>query len=469
VLFPLPLTPFEGYYWSDDTREYPTTFLIELGLSGNLDHDAFLAALEQAFVRHPMLDAVIDDRGRVPQWVPCPNLEPAVDWADRSVPISGEGEFIDLKTSRGLRIWVRTGDDSTRVLLQFHHACCDGAGTFFFLQDLFIFYANELAGDGARLPLPELSVERLRDRGIVAPEASLKPSLPALVRDVLVTAWLWAKIVFPKSALLAAPGRERVPKKQPKNGSPPVPANGQQASGEPDSDRGFLSFETRLIPADQAKQLRAISMARDVTFNDLLVRDLLLALQDWNQACAESTSGRLRVTVPVNLRGRNDWNIPAANRLAFAFVAPAPRSFRDRQQLLDNVRTQMDRIKQWKLGLYFLGGLGAVSGLRSVVPWMLKQNRSFATVVLSNLGRVGFRAGFPRRNRRLVFGNVVLERLTGVPPIRPLTRAAIAVVDYGGETTISLRCDPRYFNKKETLALLDTYIRRLSETARRGD
>jgi hypothetical protein len=38
-LFPLPLTPFEYYYWCDDRPDYPTTFPIELTFSGLLEPD----------------------------------------------------------------------------------------------------------------------------------------------------------------------------------------------------------------------------------------------------------------------------------------------------------------------------------------------------------------------------------------------------------------------------------------------
>ena len=81
------------------------------------------------------------------------------------------------------------------------------------------------------------------------------------------------------------------------------------------------------------------------------------------------------------------------------------------------------------------------------------------------MGRLMAHSRLPRSEDRLVCGNVILEHITGAPPIRRNTRAAFFVAEYGGQTTISLRCEARLFSAAETRALLDTYITRLHETA----
>ena len=55
TVFPLALTPFEYYYYSDDCAEYPTTFPVELRFSGTLVREHFAAALEETVRRHPLL------------------------------------------------------------------------------------------------------------------------------------------------------------------------------------------------------------------------------------------------------------------------------------------------------------------------------------------------------------------------------------------------------------------------------
>ena len=86
--------------------------------------------------------------------------------------------------------------------------------------------------------------------------------------------------------------------------------------------------------------------------------------------------------------------------------------------------------------------------------------------MLSYLGRVLARTPLPRQDGRLVAGNVVLERVGGVPPVRPLTRAAIVVLEYAGEISISLRCDPHLFTPGDTRALLEIYVSQIRATIR---
>jgi len=202
--------------------------------------------------------------------------------------------------------------------------------------------------------------------------------------------------------------------------------------------------------------------------NDLMIRDLILAIDDWNRRQQSVSRAACRVNVPVNVRGREGADIPASNRLGFAFVTIPPREFGDCNKLLQLVHAQTEQIKQWKLALYFLGGLGVASIFPGAVAASLRWKQSFATVVLSNIGRLMAHSRLPRAEDRLVCGNVILEQITGAPPIRRNTRAALIVGEYGGRTTISLRCEPRLFSTADTRDLLDTYVARLRETAALG-
>ncbi|MCH7752913.1 MAG: chromosome condensation protein, partial [Planctomycetes bacterium] len=55
-LLPLPLSPFEFYYWCDDRPDYPTTFPVELMFRGPLRRKAFAEALQVCLDRHPLLN-----------------------------------------------------------------------------------------------------------------------------------------------------------------------------------------------------------------------------------------------------------------------------------------------------------------------------------------------------------------------------------------------------------------------------
>lgn len=464
MLFPLPLTPFEYYYLSDDRPAYPTTYPVDMRLSGELEREPFLLAVRQALERHPLLNACIDDSGPMPQWVPSPEL-PSVNWADESVPITHpDGEYIDLRTRPGLRVFVRTRPGGAQALFQFHHACCDGLASFRFGEDVFICYRRIVGGADAEPTLPPIDVELLKRRNVFALTENYRPSLPEVVRDQWITARVWSNVMLNRAAALAVPKVES-------NGNGHTSRHHDLLGGSHGHGalQPILQFQTASITSDQSRELRRVARSQGASLNDLLLRDLFLAMRRWNGRHQVSSQGTYRVNVPVNLRDRTDRTMPATNRLSFAFVSKSERQCRDRSRLLATIRQDTHQIKDHKLGFYFYGGLALAHGMPSMVPWALHRKFPFATMVLSNLGRVYSRSALPGgRSGKLTSGNVVLDRLTGVPPLRPLTRAGIAIVDYGGESTINLRCDPHLYSTADARALLDLYVDQLLESLRLG-
>jgi WS/DGAT C-terminal domain len=448
ALFPLPFTPFEYYYWSDDSPEYPKVFPVDLRFSGNLDETAFRSAVRAAQIRHPLLAALVDASGTLPRWINAVDLQPFVDWAAETVPITHpDGAYIDLRREVGLRVWVRTRQDATRVVLQIHHACCDGLGCLQFLEDLFLCYVAALGTTTQAVPLPALDAERLRTRGHFVATENPHPSLRIALRDISIMAWQWSSILLRHAAVLAAPRA------------------GRQAEV---STRELFGFASYVLDGAMVRKLRAIASGQGATLNDLLLRDMLCVLREWNKQHEHKTRGRIRFNVPVSLREKGDEALPVTNRIGFAFVTEPPRNCTDPTTQLDAVRQEMERIKQWKLGLYFLGGLALATGVRGAVPWTLRRNQSLATMVLSNVGRAFANWPLARRGNHIVVGNVVLERITAVPPMRRLTRGGMVILDYADELTISLQCDPQFFDKIQTQELLDAYARQLSQTCERG-
>jgi len=78
-LFPLPLTPFEQYLWTDDRPAYPMFSLIRLFFDGEILRDALEAALDEMVLRHPLLTSVVDPSARPwPAWTLRPGLRPVV-------------------------------------------------------------------------------------------------------------------------------------------------------------------------------------------------------------------------------------------------------------------------------------------------------------------------------------------------------------------------------------------------------
>jgi hypothetical protein len=333
------------------------------------------------------------------------------------------------------------------VLFQFHHACCDGLAALQFVQDFLGAY--KVAAGTLDAPPRELDPQLLRSRGKTAPAGKSSASRLRAVRDSIrdgyVTARVWASLLFRPGTVLAAPGKGA-------------------AAGSVVERREILSFEIEALDTAETARLHGVAASLGATANDILLRDFFLALDDWNERHA-APRGRLRVLVPVNVRTRADAHIPAANRIGFGFVTASARERCDPRELLDVVMRETRRIKEWKLALYFLGGLAVARKWPFVLRWALRRNRSFATAVLSNVGRFLPEASLAPLER-WTCGDLVLTRIAGVPPLRRLTRAAVIVAEYSGATVLCLRCDPNLFTAAQTREVLSAFSRRVRETLR---
>jgi hypothetical protein len=440
-LFPLPLTPFEFYYWCDDRPEYPTTFPLELVFSGPLQREALEVALGVCFARHSLLAANVDDAaGKFPSWVPARDSLLPLDWAEGLTPIEhAAGRFIDLTRDVGVRVWVRSSPARSRLVLQFHHACCDALGGLQFVADLLVAYDSAVAGQDPTAKLPPLDPQRLAmraDYGLT--EAGYRPNW----RDAWRTARFWARRWMSRPAVVAAP-RE-------------VVADTIEGS----SDLGYV---THTLTRDDRHRLQARANRCDASINDLLLGDMLVTLRDWNRQ-HHGDRRRLVVNVPVSLRTRGDQRLPAANVLGFWFLERKPADCDDALQLVAGIRKEMEAVKKWRLPLYFIGGLGYACRFPGMIRRVLRSNRSFATVVLSNSGRALGRLPLEHEHRKWLCGGVRLESITGVPPVRPGTRASLIISNYGPDTSINLRWDPHELDEPSARMLLDAYVRRLSKT-----
>ncbi len=439
-LFPLPLTPLEYYYLCDNRPDYPTAFPAELHFSGRLDRAAFQRALACVLSRHPLLTARVGRLANgIPAWIEGEGSHPPVDWGRLGESIRhSDGPAINLASTPGLRAWVREGDGASRLLLHFHHACCDGRATLQFIEELLIAYHIEIEGPQCGLALRPLEPARLRNRG----RLEVPPGWWARVRDLWVGTRLWTGWAFRQPALLA-PGR-------------PAPA---------ETDPPLLDFQTVDLSRELTDALRQVAVAGGGSLHDLLLRDLFESIHGWNHRQGSDDRRSIRINVPLTIRDRDDRLLPAANRLTFAFLSRRRRQLADSERLLEGIGDEMRAITRDRLGLYFVGGLGTFCRVPGLIPLFLHRRHSFATAVLSFGGRILARCPLPRAGRRIVAGNVVLDRITGVPPIRPLTRAAIGIGIYDDQMTINVRCDPQHFSRDDARAFAQMYRQRLALTA----
>lgn len=365
-LFPLPLTPFEHYMFADDRPTYPMTFFLRLCVAGQIDRARFRLAVEKALDWHPLLRGCI--RGRPEwrtsrlSWHASTAVSPSLTWQPAgTTPAFPHGSpHIDLTCEPGLRLWVFEGAREHTVLIQFHHACCDGLGTIHFLETLLESYAAPEREN----PSPDWEVlHATRDKfARPAQQRTWQQRLMRLRTMFERVRRYWQA----KPAPLAV--REPHAKQSPPSGELPA-------------------LVSEFFSENETESIRCAARKLDISANALLLRDQFVALHEWNQAHSQTTESQLlRVVLPVNLRDGARARTPAFNAISLAFIDRRPGEIADAQQLLRSLHEQVERAKQLRRGMAFLPVLRWLGKIPRGIANRVHQERCLASAVFSNVG-----------------------------------------------------------------------------------
>lgn len=442
-VLPLRLAPFEEYFLVDDRPGYRMTFAVELTFDGEMNRAAFEAGLTAALTRHPLLNALCERR-RWNQWwwVSGESVRPAVDWGDHHCPILfPEDAGIDLTQELGVRFAVRVGGGRTRCVIQFHHSCCDGVGAIQFLSDLFAGYVRHLDPSAEKLPeFQPVDPRQLSRRNDLNVYHDQTMSWWTLFWKTLRYAW---KYSVHSPAPLARPAATL-------------------HGGRPLAYPGTL---TRTLPPSAQRALRQVARRCDVTVNELLVRELLLVIREWNQRHSSlSQHEHVSVLVPTNLRNLDHDGMPAANVMSYVAFQRPVADLNDPQELLLSIKEESQFYKRWRFGAAFLGGLRVVQQVPGFIRWICSRNRSVASAVLSCIGdpSMAIAANYPvDQNGDPVMGNLVMTDLNTAPPIRPLTHASFTTWHFSNKLRLGVRCDSNVFTHESAQELLDSFADRV--------
>lgn len=431
---PLPLTPFERYMLMDDQLGYPMVAVLELHLAGRLVTNLLREALLPAIERHPLLAARVRGTGTAAEWVSSQpwNVDDILqfDGEKTSLPgISATGH-IDLSQTGGLKIRISEDDNTTRISLLLHHAAADGLGLLEFVADWLGNYDRlfkQLPGPLAR---PNWTVEALANRGhsrwIIAEPITRWQALRSFF--VETTRWLLRR---PMPLRLASPSQ-------------------QQQSIWP-------ALKSTTLSVEDTSLLRKYADECKVTVNDLLLRDLFVAISRWQgQGSLQKCRRWLRINVPTSLRLPGEAPLPACNVLGYVFLTHRESECLAPEQLLTTVAKEMAGVRRWNLGQFFLDGLVKAEQMPGVVRWFANSQQCMATTVFSNLGDVRrvFRKVLERRGRYYYAGDAPLVKLLAAPPVRPGTHAVLLAAICGDELTITLRAHPGKIADAEQVKLL---------------
>ena len=440
-VFPLHLAPIDSFFLQDDRPTYPMTFASNLFFTGEFDRNAFQAALDDALLLHPLLHARIGPakQGKM-CWVGAKGLDPVVDWGTWDQPIPFE-EWIDLEAETGFRAWVRQGNGKSKLLLQFHHACCDGTGAHRFMGDLLAGYGIRTADCGKQPELPDYNPQLLRGRRLKLAEEFGAGTVFSNVRRSLGQG-------------IQVFGRRIAPLRT--NGTKDV------SEPHPSAMPGVMSHT---FNKDDHRRLRESSKKNGVMLNDLMLAEMFLAMRDWNREHGGKSDERLRIMMPSDMRGKEDYAMPAANMTSYNFLTRHTKEMQDARQLVRSIRDETARIKHEQRGRHFIDSITAVSNyIPQLFPMLLSPARCLSTVTVSHMGDPTrrFLATFPRQGGKLVCGNVSLDNMLGVSPLRPQTRAAVSIVTLYRELTVNVRCDPHVMSLSDSKRFLQIYAERLA-------
>lgn len=452
-LFPLPLTAFEQFMLADESQEYPMVFYLQTQLSGVVDRHVMRLAVDETLARHPLLGCHIRRIDGQLCWVWAGDQIPEADWDPQHWQSEQPWrQSIDLTSETGLRVWGEQTDERATLTLQFHHACCDGIAAAQFLEDVAVSYARHYAvyhQTGEELPeLRPLDLQLLKTRNDRAGRrvANVHGGLLRRIRVLLKYTVRYLRQI-----------------------KLPIAADDALVVSDPQQGLGLL--ETRL-DRKQTRALRDAARHHNASLNDLLVCELMHTAHQWNHQLPGWKPPQRWwkqptwcVLVPTSLRGPSDISLPASNVVSYVFMARNLSLLKDPATLLHSVRDEMQLVHKHQGGWLFVQAIESMQKIPGLMRLITKRtaNSCMSTTVLSHMGNLLNAVGsrLPRQDGSIRMGNLLVEQIGGVPPVRQGTAVAFSTMMVGGQLAISMRCCARRFSRQAAERLLEQFAARL--------
>ncbi|KAA1257611.1 acyltransferase PapA5 [Rubripirellula obstinata] len=467
-LFPLPLAPIEKYLVLDDRPECPMTSFIELHFAGPLQVNALANALHQTVHHHPLLASTLIEIDGHLHWQYDPNFVPELrdpatdpillksDLIDSDQP---NPRPIDLYREPGCRYWYSENDETgrSRLIIQLHHAACDGVGLRRVLIDTLGSYAkttdavDHATGEAESDETPrqikkrkrdQLDPTRLLDRADFSEIQSkpLKKSLTGLQK--LANAYYFH---FQRPQPLVA---DKATDKATDN------------SKHTDKDSDDQPLRHFIFDEPMSKRLLDCCRQNEISVNDLMLTILFRVCQHWNRAQGiTKPNSRIRLLMPVDLRGRTDLQTPATNRLSFSFLGRTHKQCDDWQSLLASVQAETQDIKDTRVYMDFLEGLAALAGKPKSLARAIRFSRNMSTSVLTYTGDIarGMKSHFPEQDGRRKVGDSFLDNILIAPPARQHTNITLGICINWGQICISANWNRNELTGQQCQQFLQLY------------
>lgn len=434
---------------ADEQPDAPKNCSAEFYFDGAINREAFEQAIHRALQRHRILRAVVRGKGNRLFWHPTERASP-ICWSEGS-ELQGHEDFprLDITQIPGHRCWVNVhrvaeangNEDATRfrstLRVDFHHACCDAIGGMRFMEDAFIIYDSIIHNKEPKLRA--IDEDRILCRAKMPWMATLGHNIVRTFVDLKKS----FRLLFRRSLS--------------------IPTLGEC---EPWTKR----FIVRHLPEDELVNLRYAASEASATLNDFLLVEFFCLLRDWvkRETTQPKDHDHIRVITPMNLREREDLSLEAANKIGFSFLSRSMKQLcladvDQWRKFISEISAEVDEAKRMRLPAQFLKKLAIARRSQSWFERCLTPKRCWGTAVMTQLGDPTrrFYTRFPRKNGRIMVGDLLLTSFVSCGPLRPLTHAILSANAYGNELTLSMRCDQKKIARATAESFLDEFVDRL--------
>jgi hypothetical protein len=426
----------------EDLPSYPIQFFGRLRFRGRLHEQALNEALTIALARHPLLTAIVQaDKNVNAHWIPCRDFVPTVRCLEEEpAEAFPPADRLDIHVRPGIQVSAVLGTERSDLILQFHHAVCDGVGALDFTTDLLTAYANTV-GNTNRFRFKPLDSGRLRNRAVL-PISGWR-------------LWRWAMRRLPDLPTFWTFYRRKpapfIPHRPKLDDAAPPPL--------------FPEICVHRLSREESAALAVLAQGSENSLNSLLAHDLFVALDQWRRRNGLPADVCLRLMLPINMRTPADRRMPAANVVSTAYLDYRPEDGPD--GLLDRINSLMDNIKRNHFGLGWLLALPVLQRMkRAWKKARQSRRRCLYTALLTNLGPVLASSPLPRKDRHLLIGDAILQEVDFVPVSRPLQCLGLSVNNYAGVMSLGMRYDSRVLTPVQAREVLDEYVGVLRESIR---
>ena len=450
-IFPLALTPLEKYlYWDKHDRLEMVAFY-EMYFEGPLRLDWLRPSLTTAVHRNPLFACTISEQDGELYWEYDSQFQPQLLLEEESSILEEDWpRTFDLRHEKGCRFWYQerqvNSEIRSRLLLQIHHAVCDGIGTRRFVAEACTAYAathdkqTSTENSKSQFQLGKVNLQSLENRFELGPPA-----------QGLTT---WQRIKNARYFHFATPRPllGSVSDAATSNSGPDGKVEKATTPNEP--------LRHRILSRDASQRILEKTRIRDVSVNEVALALLFKQCYAWNSSRGDRNSkNRIRILMPYEFRSRVDLLLPACNRLSFAFLGRTYKQCQDLDHLLSSVKNEIADIKQSRLPMDFIEALKLGTQYPKAFQWIIRKSPSMATAILTYTGDLlrGLKSRFPEANDARIIGDGRLTNVMGAPPVKQNSNIAICLSINWGQLCISAAWNRHVLTSKDCEQFLEEY------------